>query len=251
MRADQRDRAARPHVILVDDDELFLKTFAANVENAGYKVSAFPRPGEALARLLQDPAPDACVIDWHMPEMGGLDLLRRLKSGTFGAPVMVLTSANQPLFEETAFEHGAVEFVDKTRSLSVILARLARLIAAAQATARNDGPPLPEEIDDLRLDRQSRRAFWRGVQVGLSLGEFEVVALLAAKAGSDVSYRQIYDVIQDAGFLGGRGPEGYRANVRAAIKRIRKKFCAVDPGFDAIKNYAGFGYRWEMAEGAA
>jgi two-component system response regulator ChvI len=45
-------------------------------------------------------------------------------------------------------------------------------------------------------------------------------------------------------FVAGYGAEGYRANVRTFIKRIRKKFRDVDPNFDGIGNYAGFGYRW-------
>lgn len=244
MEGDLRPQGTLPHVVVVDDDALFLKTFAANIESAGYRVSVFNHPTEALDKLLTERAPDACILDWQMPEMDGLDLLRCLKAGKFEAPVMFLTSMNQPLFEETAFEHGAIEFVDKTRSLSVILKRLERLIAApkpTQSTTARRG----EEIGGLKLDHESKRGFWRGQQVGLSVGEFDVVALLAAKAGTDVSYRQIYDVIQDMGFLGGRGPEGYRANVRAAIKRIRKKFTELDPQFDALKNYPGFGYRWD------
>ncbi len=250
MDGDIRSQANAPHVVVVDDDALFLKTFAANIESAGYRVSVFNRPTEALDRLLIDSAPDACILDWQMPEMDGLDLLRRLKAGNFAAPVMFLTSMNQPLFEETAFEHGAIEFVDKTRALSVILKRLERLIAAPKvdpsAAARTG-----EEVGGLKLDHESKRALWHGAQVPLSVGEFDVVALLASKAGTDVSYRQIYDVIQEMGFLGGRGPEGYRANVRAAIKRIRKKFAEIDTAFDALKNYPGFGYRWDAQSNVA
>jgi two-component system response regulator ChvI len=235
-----------PHIVVVDDDMLFLKTFAANVESAGYRVSVFNRPGEALVKLLEGNPPDACVLDWQMPEMDGLDLLRRLKAGSFEAPVMFLTSMNQPLFEETAFEHGAIEFVDKTRSLNVILKRLERLIAAGPGAAPAAAEKRSvEELGALRLDHESKRAQWRGYQIPLSVGEFDVVALLISKAGTDVSYRQIYDVIQDMGFVGGRGPEGYRANVRAAIKRIRRKFSDLDAQFDALKNYPGFGYRWD------
>ncbi len=250
MDGDVRTQATLPHIVVVDDDALFLKTFAANIESAGYRVSVFNRPTEALDKLLIERAPDACILDWQMPDMDGLDLLRRLKAGNFSAPVMFLTSMNQPLFEETAFEHGAIEFVDKTRALSVILKRLERLIAtpagAPSTTARNG-----DEVGDLKLDHESKRALWHGTQVPLSVGEFDVVALLASKAGTDVSYRQIYDVIQEMGFLGGRGPEGYRANVRAAIKRIRKKFAELDPAFDALKNYPGFGYRWDAHGEAA
>jgi len=233
------------HVIVVDDDALFLRTFAANMETAGYRVTTYKRPSEALTNMLKEECmPSACILDWHMPEMDGLDLLRRLKAHNFSAPIMFLTGLNQPMFEETAFDQGAIEFVEKTRSLAVILKRLERMIGentdrAPQAEA------IAATVHGLTLDQQTKRAYWQSNQVALSLGEFEVTALLASKAGTDVSYREIYDVIQDTGFLGGRGPEGYRANVRAAIKRIRKKFLAVDATFDALENYPGFGYRWK------
>jgi two-component system response regulator ChvI len=239
--------APPPHVIVVDDDPLFLRTFTANMESAGYRVTAFKRPSDALANLLNSEPPAACILDWHMPEMDGLDMLRKLKAGEFSAPVMFLTGLNQPMFEETAFDQGAIEFVEKTRSLAVILKRLERMIAESHerppSTARTASI---STAGPLNLDHHIKRASWQGQQVNLSLGEFEVTALLALKAGTDVSYREIYDVIQDTGFLGGRGPEGYRANVRASIKRIRKKFAAIDPNFDALENYPGFGYRWKI-----
>jgi two-component system response regulator ChvI len=235
-----------PHVIVVDDDALFLRTFAANIETAGYRVTTFKRPPEALAAMLNEQPPAACILDWHMPEMDGLDLLRRLKASQFSAPIMFLTGLNQPMFEETAFDQGAIEFVEKTRSLAVILKRLERMISESQdQAARGVETQVKVALGPLTLDHRAKRALWNGEQVGLSLGEFEVTALMAAKAGTDISYREIYDVIQDTGFLGGRGPEGYRANVRAAIKRIRKKFIAIDPTFDALENYPGFGYRWK------
>ena len=59
-------------------------------------------------------------------------------------------------------------------------------------------------------------------------------------------YRALYDALHGDGFLAGQGEEGYRANVRAMIKRIRRKFVEVDPGFDALGTYAGFGYRWQV-----
>ena len=79
---------------------------------------------------------------------------------------------------------------------------------------------------------------------GLSRGEFEVVALLALNAGADIGYRALYDALRGDGFMAGQGEEGYRANVRAMIKRIRRKFTTLDPDFDALGTYPGVGYRW-------
>jgi len=88
---------------------------------------------------------------------------------------------------------------------------------------------------------------FNGTPIDLTLTEFKIVALLALRAGEDVSYREIYDVVHSKGFAAGYGSEGYRANVRTFIKRIRQKFHDVDPEFEPIHNDAGFGYRWVMA----
>jgi two-component system response regulator ChvI len=237
-----------PAVVLVDDDTLFLKTFGANLERAGYRISTFSDPTVAVQAAQNDASTDAAidayVLDWHMPRMDGLELLNRLRAAGITAPIMFLTSLNQPLFEEMALEHGAVEFVEKTRSPAVIIKRLELVIAGARLRDR----PVPAantiDIGQLALKTDAKRAHWQGREVPLSLGEFEVVALLAGKPGVDVSYREIYNTVQTEGFVAGQGAEGYRTNVRALIKRIRRKFTETDPAFAALENYPGFGYRW-------
>ena len=99
-------------------------------------------------------------------------------------------------------------------------------------------------IGDLLLRRGSKRALWRGQDVALSRSEYDVIALLAERAGTDIAYRDIYDVVRSDGFIAGQGDEGYRANVRAMVKRIRRKFTDADPDFAALDNYPGYGYRW-------
>jgi two-component system response regulator ChvI len=73
--------------------------------------------------------------------------------------------------------------------------------------------------------------------------------MLATRAGTDLTYRQIYDVVHGEGFCAGDGEAGYRVNVRSLIKRIRQKFHSIDPSFDEIENYPGFGYRWHARTG--
>jgi two-component system response regulator ChvI len=99
---------------------------------------------------------------------------------------------------------------------------------------------------ELRFD--VNRALWAGQTVDLTLTEFKIVTRLAEKTEQDVGYREIYDLVHGKDFIAGHGAEGYRANVRTFIKRIRKKFRDVDPGFDHIENYPGFGYRWTARE---
>jgi two-component system response regulator ChvI len=96
----------------------------------------------------------------------------------------------------------------------------------------------------LVLKPEISRAHWNDVDVGLTIGEYRIIHLLATNAGRYITYRSIYDRLTYEGFIGGAGNTGYRVNVRSAIKRIRNKFRACDPTFDEIENYTAFGYRW-------
>jgi two-component system response regulator ChvI len=228
-------------VAVVDDDPLLLRTVASNLEEAGFRVAAFGE-GQAVLDYLSGGGPASVILlDWQMPVVDGPEVLRRLRSAGHAVPVIFLTGHNQPIFEEAALAGGAVDFVDKSRSFSIVLKRLRLAIAGAKG-----GPVVPgtNESEDLSLDHESCRAFWRGAAVDLTISEFKVVRLLAGKAGRDVSYREIYDAVRGEGFQAGAGEDGYRANVRALVKRVRQKFRDIDPEFESIANYPGFGYRW-------
>ena len=99
----------------------------------------------------------------------------------------------------------------------------------------------PDDESDLRCDLP---ALLTEDLESADKNEFDVVAFLAENAGRDVAYRQIYDVVRGNGFVAGQGEDGYRANVRAMVKRIRRKFTQLDADFAALQNYPGFGYRW-------
>ena len=125
-----------------------------------------------------------------------------------------------------------------------ILLRRLQLIAQGGRSAPEPVPVPSFALGQLRLRFDSNRALWAGRAVDLTLTEFRIVILLAERAGHDIGYREICDLVHGKDFVAGQGSEGYRANVRTLITRIRKKFRDVDPGFDHIENYASFGYRW-------
>jgi two-component system, OmpR family, response regulator ChvI len=241
--ADPISASAQARIVLVDDDRLFLQIFAENLRAAGFSTECFDDSRQALAGLRRHIQPDACVLDWQMPDLDGLALLKALRAGGVTAPVLFLTSYGQPVFEEAAFDAGAVDFVDKSRGPAIILCRL-RLALTRNAPQAETPQTELFAVGALLLSQSSKRACWRGQQVPLSRNEFDVVALLAQRVDRDVAYRQIYDVVRGDGFLAGQGEDGYRGNVRAMVKRIRRKFEKLDPDFAALQNYPGFGYRW-------
>ncbi len=235
------EAAARPLIGIVDDDPLFRETLGGNLDDAGYTAQLWTGGAPFLAALAAGGRPDLVLLDWKMPDLNGIDVLRRMRAGGVGVPVIFLTALSDQIFEETALLGGAVDFVEKVRSF-VILERRIRL-----ALERRSAPAAPADrlaVGDLVLDLDSRRAYWRGRLVDLTVTEFALVRALAARAGRDVGYRDLYDAGRGKGFHAGAGEDGYRTNVRAAVKRIREKFKAQDAAFDRIGNYPGFGYQW-------
>ena len=114
---------------------------------------------------------------------------------------------------------------------------------AAATTASS----LPLIRGHLRLDIQRGHASWRGQPLAMTATELKMLHLMAGRPGTLVSYRELYDLVHGPGFMAGKGHSGYRANVRAFIKRIRRKFRDRDAGFDAICNIPDKGYAWAEA----
>ncbi len=115
--------------------------------------------------------------------------------------------------------------------------------------ARNWAPPEPvRSHGSLDINMQATLVFWKGQDVDLTATEFKVIELFAHRAGENISYRDIYDVVHRPGFYAGDGEDGYHTNVRSMIKRIRRKFEFVDAQFNAIENHRGFGYRWNESD---
>jgi two-component system response regulator ChvI len=234
-----------PHLLLVDDDDLFRESLGLNLIDEGYEVTSFDNGRDALAYLEEGGGADAMLLDWRMPQLTGIEVLRRMRGRGIAIPVIFLTALSDDIYEEAALAGGAVDFIDKSRRLPILVKRLQLIADGARPTADSE-PPRPDSIrlGPLELRFDINRARWAGKTVDLTLTEFRILARLAEKAGQDVGYRDIYDLVHGKDFIAGHGAEGYRANVRTFIKRIRKKFRDCDPDFDHIQNYAGFGYRW-------
>ena len=119
---------------------------------------------------------------------------------------------------------------------------------AATFADRSKADPAEEGLTCGNLKLHGARAFWNGVDLGLTIGEYKIVELLASRPGQFFTFRAIYDRLRHEGFVAGEGPHGYWANVRSAIKRLRNKFRAFDPAFEEIQNYTGFGYAWRKPD---
>ncbi len=239
-----------PRILLVDDEDDFRETLSLSLGDKGFDVTSFAGGAAVLDHLASGEAADLVLMDWRMPGMNGLEVLRTMRERGITTPVVFVTGLANDACEEAALSNGAADFIEKTRRLTIMVRRLQMILQGQQPHSEPNQrlpPPAQFHLGELELRPDSCRAFWRGRAVDLTLTEFRMIARLTRTPGEDVSYREIYDIVHGKDFLAGSGSDGYRCNVRTFIKRIRSKFHDSDPGFDRIQNYASFGYRWATA----
>jgi two-component system response regulator ChvI len=226
-------------VLLVEDDQNYREALTDELSDHGISVQSFA-DGASLLQALDDRADaDVIILDWALPNTSGIDLLPQMRRRGVNLPVVFLTGRASATYEILAFDRGAIDFIDKMRGTDVLVRRLRRIVQAAKPAP---APAAEERLvcGKLVLKPSVSRAYWNGADVGLTIGEYNIVFLLASNAGSYLTYRAIYDRLHYEGFIAGGGLQGYRANVRSAIKRIRYKFRECDPAF---------GYCWGKPDG--
>jgi two-component system, OmpR family, response regulator ChvI len=231
-------------VLCVDHDEHYRETLVVDLSERGFTVHGFADATSLLGSLDSVFEADVIVLEWKLPKTSGIDLLSQLRQHGVSVPVVFLTSYVLQANEKLAFERGAVDFIDKSRGVEILASRL-------KVVSETGKPIIDRKLiacGKLTLRPEISRAYWNGVDVDLTIGEYKIVHLLATNAGRYITYRAIYDRLTYEGFIAGVGNIGYRTNVRSAIKRIRNKFRACDPAFVEIENYTAFGYCWAVPQ---
>ena len=232
-----------PDVVLVDDDNLYLEALSADLADRGFTVTCFADGASFLEAMSNGVEAHVALLDWVLPEMSGFELLGALRQQGIELPVVFLTGHSLAERELQALGRGAVDFVDKARGTDVLAHRLRVIIEA-----RRQLPVPAEQHGQLTLHPATARALWRQRDLGLTITEYKILAQLVAHKGEPQTYRAIYDTAHYAGFVAGSGESGFNTNVRSLMKRIRRKFLAVDPAFSKIENLASVGYRWRDGE---
>jgi two-component system, OmpR family, response regulator ChvI len=233
------------HVIaLVDDDRNILTSVSIALQSEGFITRVYTDGASAL-KAFTDNMPDLGVFDIKMPQMDGMELLRRLRE--FSAmPVIFLTSKDDELDEALGLAMGADDYISKPFSQRLLLARI-KAILRRQDLARIEAAPNAEEEQELILrgrlsmDPARHKVLWAGKDVTLTVTEFLILQALALRPGVVKNRNQLLDAAyQEDVYVDDR-------TIDSHIKRIRRKFRAVDPDFDAIETLYGVGYRFEEA----
>ncbi|MGH8496526.1 MAG: proteobacterial dedicated sortase system response regulator [Gammaproteobacteria bacterium] len=230
----------KKRIAIVEDEPAIRENYADAFRRHGYAVDAYTDRPSAL-RVFGERLPDLVVIDINLGEEveGGFELCRELRAMSAEVPIIFLTARDSELDAVSGLRLGADDYLTKDISLPHLVARVVALFRRMQAMREPDAEHERLERGMLSLDVDRLSARWSDREVPLSLTEFWLVHALARFPGHVKSREQLMEaasvVLDDS-------------SVTSQIKRIRRKFQAVDPGFAAIQTVYGMGYRWHAGD---
>ena len=230
-----------PTIALVDDDRNILTSVSMALESEGYRIMTYTDGASALDGFKTAP-PDLAILDIKMPRMDGMETLRRLRQKS-DIPVIFLTSKDEEIDELFGLKMGADDFIRKPFSQRLLVERVK---AVLRRIAPKDGNA-PKETDStkvlergqLRMDPERHTCTWKNEPVTLTVTEFLILQALAARPGVVKSRNALMDAAyDDQVYVDDR-------TIDSHIKRLRKKFKAVDDDFEMIETLYGVGYRFK------
>ena len=229
-----------PTIALVDDDRNILTSVSMAMEAEGYAVQTYTDGAAALTGL-QDTPPDVAILDIKMPRMDGMELLRRLRQKS-EMPVIFLTSKDDEIDELFGLKMGADDYIRKPFSQRLLVERVKAVLRRAQnRDTQSTGAEQAKVIErgKLVMDPERHSCTWDDRPVVLTVTEFLILQALAQRPGIVKSRDALMDAAyDDQVYVDDR-------TIDSHIKRLRKKFKAVDDNFDVIETLYGVGYRFK------
>ncbi len=220
-------------IALVDDDRNILTSVTMALEAEGFEVRAYA-DGEQAWQALRNDGVDLAVLDIKMPRMDGMELLQRLRARTV-LPVIFLTTKVAERDEELGLNMGADDYIKKPFSQRLLIARI-RALLRRKELEHESGARNMLVRGDLSVDPDRCLCTWKGDQVKLTITELLILNSLAYRAG----HVKTRDQLMTAAY--GLDAMANDRVIDSHIKRMRRKFRAVDPAFSSIETLYGGGY---------
>lgn len=225
-----------PSIAIVDDDTQIATLIEDMLEGEGYDVVSYRDPHTALHQI-KARAPDLVLLDIIMPKMNGIELLRCLRKSS-DIPVIFLTERIEEAEELLGLQTGADDYIHKPFSQRTLIERVKSVLRRVRPSPKHE---TGNEIVDrglLRIDKERYTCTWKGKGIVLTLTEFRLLDALVGRIG--VIHTR--DTLRACAY----GDKVYvdERTIDSHMKRLRKKFRAVDEGFDKIETLYGVGYRF-------
>lgn len=219
-------------IMIVEDEEPLVEVLRYNLEAEGFAV-ACAMTGEEALTLLGEDKPDLILLDWMLPQVSGIEVLRRLRSrpDTRAVPVLLLTARGEESDRIRGLSSGADDYVVKPFSVPELMARI-------QAILRRASPERVADVlrfEDISLDRTAHQVMRAAREVHLGPTEFRLLEFMMESPGRVLSRSQLLDGVW------GRDNYVDERTVDVHIGRLRKALVK-SREMDPIRTVRSAGY---------
>ena len=223
-------------IMLVDDEESIQKLLTYPLEREGYTVIQARDGEEALRRFAEQPV-DLVVLDVMLPRVDGLEVCRRLRTGS-AVPIIMLTARDDEVDKVLGLELGADDYITKPFSIREFRSRIRALLRRAGSPQLAGEREELIERGELRIDVPRRTVDVRGEPVQLTFIEFEMLVVLAQSPGVVFSRRELLERL--------RGGADYREprTIDVHVRHLREKIERDPSTPELILTMRGAGYRF-------
>ncbi len=231
--------AAEPLVLAIDDESGILRLIKLELSTQGFRVVTAEN-GEAGLRMAEEHRPDIVLLDIVMPDMTGLEVMRKLRERT-NIPVILLTAKGSDSDKVKGLEMGADDYLAKPFSPEELSARVR---AVLRRTVGSSGIENVVRAGEVEVDLNRRLVKRNGELVTLTRTEWMLLQHLAANAGKIMLNAELLSKVW--------GPE-YRDDLqylRVWVSRLRRKLEAEPSHPKLIKTFQGIGYMFDLGDGS-
>ncbi len=221
-----------PRILIVEDDERLRTLTAEYLQGNGMEVAQVDN-GEEAIRLIQRDNPDLVVLDLMLPGVDGLGVCREVKPA-FRNPILMLTARTDEMDEVLGLEMGADDYVAKPVQPRVLLARIRALLRRMPTEPQSTAQKLV--FDRLIIDSGARQVAVGDDAIELTSAEFDLLWLLASRAGTILSREEIFESLRGIEY------DGQDRSIDVRVSRLRAKIGDDPDAPQRIKTVRSKGY---------
>lgn len=222
------------HILVVEDDKSLADWIQEYLTNQGYRVSVVNSGDTAVAQITSI-MPDLVVLDGMLPGLDGLDVCKAVRPD-YSGPIVMLTARDEEIDEVLGLEVGADDYLTKPVKPRILLARIKTLLRRHSPASPAVGQRNKIVLSGLSIDQSSRVVTLDNHAIKISSNEFDVLWLLAEKAGQLVTRDELVTKLRGFEY------DGFDRSIDLRVSRLRKKL-GDDPAEPyRIKTIWGKGY---------
>ena len=222
------------YILIVEDDESLASWIADYLTDQNYSVG-ISNSGDQAVALIKSDNPDLVLLDINLPAKDGFEVCREVRH-FYHNPILIMTARDDEFDEVLGLELGADDYITKPIRARVLLARIKNLLRRNDAAIKEQQPANELTFGRLTINQKSRSVLFNGSPLEVSSNEFNVLWILASRAGEIVSRDSLIQSLRGIEY------DGFDRSTDILVSRLRKKLSAELESQQIIKTVWGKGY---------